>query len=153
MATKLTRMTHKTATQLHLVAQSCIICSSRSRRPVRKLLGTSSYFSLPHAWRKRIIKFVIGTCTKVVQCKFLYPSGIIKHWCQIWEDLAAYILKMEAARSFESFHSEDGGSKALRNFDILPQYYTVSQPSEDGGSKVLLHQHYTASQHRIPHLE
>jgi hypothetical protein len=42
MAAKLTRLTHKIAIQLHLVAESCSICSSRSRRPVRKLLDTSS---------------------------------------------------------------------------------------------------------------
>jgi hypothetical protein len=38
MATKLTRLTHTIATQLHLVAESCTICSSRSRRPVLELL-------------------------------------------------------------------------------------------------------------------
>jgi hypothetical protein len=43
MAAKLTRPTHKIAIQLHLMAESCTICSSRSRRPVRKLLGTPSY--------------------------------------------------------------------------------------------------------------
>jgi len=31
MAAKLTVLTHRTAIQLHLVAESCIICSSRSR--------------------------------------------------------------------------------------------------------------------------
>jgi len=35
MAAKLTRQTHKIEIQLYLVAESCIICSSRSRRPVR----------------------------------------------------------------------------------------------------------------------
>jgi len=43
MAAELTRLTHKIATQLYFVAESCTICSSRSRRPVRKLLGTPSY--------------------------------------------------------------------------------------------------------------
>jgi predicted short-subunit dehydrogenase-like oxidoreductase (DUF2520 family) len=43
MAAKLTRMTHKIAIQLHLVAESCTICSHRSRRTVRKLLDTPSY--------------------------------------------------------------------------------------------------------------
>jgi hypothetical protein len=43
MTTKLTRVTHKIAIQLHLVAESCTICSSRSRWPVRKLLDTPSY--------------------------------------------------------------------------------------------------------------
>jgi len=41
--TKLTRLTHKIAIELHLVAESCIICSSRCRRPVRKLLDKPSY--------------------------------------------------------------------------------------------------------------
>jgi hypothetical protein len=43
MATELTRLTHKIAIQLHLVAESCTICSSRSRQPVRQLLDTPSY--------------------------------------------------------------------------------------------------------------
>jgi hypothetical protein len=42
MAAKLTGLTHKIAVQLHLVAESSTICSSRSRRPVRKLLDTPS---------------------------------------------------------------------------------------------------------------
>jgi len=33
------------AIQLHLLAENCTICSSRSRRPGRKLLDTPSYFS------------------------------------------------------------------------------------------------------------
>jgi len=37
MAAKRTRLTHKIAIQLHMVADSCTICSSRSRRPVWKL--------------------------------------------------------------------------------------------------------------------
>jgi len=45
MAAKLSRLTHKIAIQLHLMAQSCAICSSRSRRKVRKLLDTPSYSS------------------------------------------------------------------------------------------------------------
>jgi len=42
MAAKVTRLSNKIATQLHLVAESCTICASRSRRPVRKLLDTPS---------------------------------------------------------------------------------------------------------------
>jgi hypothetical protein len=37
MVAKLFRLTHKLVVQLHLVARNCTICSSRSRRPVRKL--------------------------------------------------------------------------------------------------------------------
>jgi hypothetical protein len=43
MATKLTKLTHKIAIKLYLVAESCNICSSRSMRPVRELLDTTSY--------------------------------------------------------------------------------------------------------------
>jgi hypothetical protein len=43
MAAKLARLTHKIVIQLHLVAKSCTICISRSKRPVRKLLVTPSY--------------------------------------------------------------------------------------------------------------
>jgi hypothetical protein len=46
MAVKLTRLTHNIAIHLYLVAESCFICSSRSRRPVRKLLDTVSYLGL-----------------------------------------------------------------------------------------------------------
>jgi len=38
-----TKLTHKIAIQQHLVAESCTICSSSSRRPVRKLLDTPSF--------------------------------------------------------------------------------------------------------------
>jgi hypothetical protein len=43
MVAKPTRLTHKIVIQLHLVAESCTICNSRSRRPVRKIMDTSSY--------------------------------------------------------------------------------------------------------------
>jgi hypothetical protein len=46
MEATLTRLTHRIAIQLHLVAESCTICSSRSRRPVWKLLDTPSYGGL-----------------------------------------------------------------------------------------------------------
>jgi len=46
MAVKFTRLTHKIATQLHLVAERCTSYSSRSRWPVRKLLDTPSYIPL-----------------------------------------------------------------------------------------------------------
>jgi hypothetical protein len=45
MAPKLTRLTHKIAIQLHLVAESYTIFNSRSRWPLRKLLDTPSCVS------------------------------------------------------------------------------------------------------------
>jgi len=44
VAAKPTRLTHKIAIQLHLVAESCTICSPRSRGPVRKLLDNVANF-------------------------------------------------------------------------------------------------------------
>jgi hypothetical protein len=46
IAEKLTRLTHKIVIQLHLLAESCTVCNSRSRWPVRKLLDIPSYVSL-----------------------------------------------------------------------------------------------------------
>jgi len=43
MAAKLTRLTHEIVIKLHLLAESCTIWNSRSRRPVRKLLDIPSY--------------------------------------------------------------------------------------------------------------
>jgi hypothetical protein len=49
MAAKLTRPTHKIAIQLHLVAEICTICTSRSRRLVRKLF-----------WIHPLISYTVG---------------------------------------------------------------------------------------------
>jgi len=46
MAAKLTRMTHKIAIQLHLVAKRYTIHSSHSKRPVHKLLVMPLYFKI-----------------------------------------------------------------------------------------------------------
>jgi hypothetical protein len=43
MAAKIIRLTHKITIQLHLVAESCTICSFSSRWPIRKLLDIPSY--------------------------------------------------------------------------------------------------------------
>jgi hypothetical protein len=68
MAAELTRLTHEIAIQLHLEAESCTICSSRSRRPVRKLSDTLSYSKTPEHldsdsfytnWRKWLHPWVV----------------------------------------------------------------------------------------------
>jgi len=53
MVAKLARLTHKIAIQLHLVAKSCTICSTRSRRPVRKL------------WLHPIIRRYVGRWSRI----------------------------------------------------------------------------------------
>jgi hypothetical protein len=75
MAAKLTILNHKIEIQLHLVAESCTICSSRSRRLVRKLLDTPSYI-LTYACLAR--EFGAGSCIlelQRLQNKFLRTSG------------------------------------------------------------------------------
>jgi len=46
MAARLTRLTQKIPIQLHLVAEHCTLCCSRSRQPVRKLLDHPSIRNL-----------------------------------------------------------------------------------------------------------
>jgi hypothetical protein len=58
MAAKLTRLTHKIAIQLRLVAENCTICSSRSRWPVRKLLDKIAVQ----------LRLVAGSCTICSSC-------------------------------------------------------------------------------------
>jgi hypothetical protein len=75
MAAKLARLTHKVSIQLHLLAESCTICSSRSRRPVRKLFDTPSYsmcvnyihVALHTACTLRGYTSFFGVCTKFIQ--------------------------------------------------------------------------------------
>jgi len=43
MSAKFTGLTHKIALHMHLLAEGYTICSSCSRRPVRKPLDTPSY--------------------------------------------------------------------------------------------------------------
>jgi hypothetical protein len=69
----LTRLTHKVAIQLHLVAESCTICSSRSRRLVRKLLDTLSYVTN----RKLILPY----CALVV-FSGIHNALLLLHWPQ-----------------------------------------------------------------------
>jgi hypothetical protein len=67
MAAKLPRLTHKIAIQPHPVAESCIICSSRSRRPVLKLLDTPSYTSRAEGSRRLRSRVRIALRTSVLK--------------------------------------------------------------------------------------
>jgi len=59
MAATLTKLAHKIAIQLHLVAEGFTICSSLFRRPVRKRLHTPSHVFMVRSLSKEIIlKFI-----------------------------------------------------------------------------------------------
>jgi hypothetical protein len=70
MAAKLTRLIHKIAIQLHLVAESCTICSSRSRRPVRELLDTPLYI-------RRVVEMVNFWLKLFSILLYVYILGIL----------------------------------------------------------------------------
>jgi hypothetical protein len=81
-AAKLIRLTQKIAIRLHLVAESCTICSSRSRRPVRKLLDTLSY-----AGRKLVIGLSMTiephqTSESFIVSEFNFKSGQTREYNQ-----------------------------------------------------------------------
>jgi hypothetical protein len=83
MAANLIRVTHKIAIQLHLVAESSIIWSSRSRQPVRKLLDTPSYIPLDTWIRVRIF----------MCCALGWPNPQSKESYQsVWLD--SYVQKL-----------------------------------------------------------
>jgi hypothetical protein len=75
MAAKLTRLTHKTA------AESCTICTSRSRRPVRKLLYTPFYFQM--------------------LCKFNRVTALFSICSVLSSQLCLWITRLKDVYSFE----------------------------------------------------
>jgi len=121
MAEKLTRLTHKIAIQLHLVKESCIICSSRSRRPVRKLLDAPSNFSVlvknvsenVSTWLAyRPINLLLGLSISFSSgsiCEYPFRIPVFLHFvymfCTIWLTFlcqlrVAYICSLQCAYSF-----------------------------------------------------
>jgi hypothetical protein len=79
VAAELTRLTHKIAIQLHLVAESCTIRSSRSRRPVRKLLDTPSYFLYIYIFPSYYWESVICSVGFRMACKLSHISAVIAY--------------------------------------------------------------------------
>jgi hypothetical protein len=115
MVTKLTRLTHKIAIQLHLLAESCTICSSCYRRPVRKLLDTPSYIqakpSPPYfpGIHSNII-LPVSQSPRIVTCGSEYVEDIrnyhpglenVQYGCNIFKILIPNLSEM-TGRSYEN---------------------------------------------------
>jgi hypothetical protein len=93
MVAKLTRLTHKIAIQLYLVAESCTICSSRSRWSVRKLLDTSSYvvylvcrLLANIRWNLQYLNYFLETLVNVLKKTFKLldtPSYVVYLVCRL----------------------------------------------------------------------
>jgi hypothetical protein len=73
MAAKLTRVTHKIAIQLNLVAESCTIFSSCSKRPVRKLLDKPSFKHFPFCTGDEKTRFRTELCEA-------FPPKLTSYW-------------------------------------------------------------------------
>jgi hypothetical protein len=71
MVANLTRLTHKIAIQLHLVAESCTICSFRSRQPVRKLLENPRNYKM----RPASVWNIFFSNLKNLKCFFFLPRS------------------------------------------------------------------------------
>jgi hypothetical protein len=98
MAAKLTRLTHKIAIQLHLVAKSCTICGFRSKRPVRKLLVTPSYRCRLTSGALNTVTFspTVNDTRKTLLTEvtfwspfYLFWMGSVKRKCQV-SDICRY---------------------------------------------------------------
>jgi hypothetical protein len=101
MAAKLTRLTHKIAVQLHLVAESCII--SRSRRPVRKT------DCIPRTHTNNLKSFT----HRVVYSKLAVTDG-----------------NSQAQSAYRLVHGlDDGGSIPGRGNDRIFLFATASRPA------------------------
>jgi hypothetical protein len=87
MAAKLIRLTHKIEIQLHLVADSCTICSSHSRWQVWKLLDTPWY--VPPI---QLRQFATYTNLMWFICNMKYYFGPLS--IEIWMLLNYYCTKL-----------------------------------------------------------
>jgi hypothetical protein len=152
MATNLTRLTHKIAIQLHIMAESYTICSSRSRRPVRKLLDTPSYiwhqvyqqnFSLEQTsipvLRIQAYRILSKKIWKeLMKCSFFLSRevwGIHDGEDSSWESRSSWLrhrVVMWCDTNIpEDLPAEDGGRKVLRNVGILRQHlHGVTAPKD-----------------------
>jgi hypothetical protein len=82
MAANLTRLTHKIAIRLHLVAESCTACSSRFRRPVRKLVDTLSHGKVEVKLHAFLTSELNGGEWSYSRCDYLTSGeGVLgSHW-------------------------------------------------------------------------
>jgi hypothetical protein len=110
MATKLTRLTHKIAIQLQPVAESCNICSSCSRRPVRKFLDKPScefslnilqWFYTECRFRVRCSNFVLSDQLSMLMYFVMFLSSC--RWISVSRfkvDLIHFVIKPSQVRIY-----------------------------------------------------
>jgi hypothetical protein len=141
MAAKLTRLTHKITIQLHLVAERCAICSSRSRRPVRKQRRTTRYNCNMKLKRNNFMEGTNTLCTPMTAHKYTTFVGVTirvpySHLsiCMslYWHKNLACITKVRIRGPFEKFVD-------WRQCVAIMQMGAVNvMPSCSGGSNVVV---------------
>jgi hypothetical protein len=97
MAAKLTRLTHKIAIQLHLVAESCTICSCRSRLPVGKLLDTPSYTMVTPLYEKLLqfcFKDTVFRICFMLSTKFVIEVTACSSWFTVIKLKLMYLFML-----------------------------------------------------------
>jgi hypothetical protein len=114
MAANLSRLTHKIAIQLHLVAESCTICSSRTRRPVRKLLDTPSLvYICKWDFALKAVKELIISISNVRR-KFRgtnSQSWPLDHARSLWTEVLSWWVSNRYLRlEFSSMRAANGAS-------------------------------------------
>jgi hypothetical protein len=125
MAAKFTRLIHKIAIQLHLVAESCTICSSRSKRPVRKLLSTPSYIvtslvqGCPTVKLLRFLVWRLGPCHCVsyLNVWFAYRSRIAVVFQ--WAEKQVTFLPAIALETWRCYEHDAYFNKACKRYQLM----------------------------------
>jgi hypothetical protein len=119
MAAKLTILTHKIAIQqLHLVANSCTICSSRSRWPVRRLLDTRSY---SHCTRYCLIPDANQTnMSNKGQTEILCSKHASHHWASTYAKTANWNTAVGRITAEPQIH-DLGSFLGLKVFSSCPE--------------------------------
>jgi hypothetical protein len=90
MAAKQTRLTHKIAIQLQLLAESSTICSSCSKRPFRKLLDTPSYSFLSFTCNNEFSALTDWPLLKENSTVYVQLSQLSKQFHQVGINLTRY---------------------------------------------------------------
>jgi hypothetical protein len=92
MAAKITRVIHKIAIQLHLVAENCTICRFRSRRPVRKLLFTPRIQKQGYQW----FRFIpLGCDWNLCNSDVFYKMSYQNTLCQCVQNFAVVFFGLK----------------------------------------------------------
>jgi len=90
---KLTSLTEKIAVQLHLVTESCTICSSCSMRPVQKRLETPSYTYFTNMFFECL--------HTLLALMFIYWGHKLTPWSKV---LLQKLIVTQLVKQFPAFH-------------------------------------------------